>query len=159
MRPITNKIASLRSRRKERGASAIEFILSILMVLFVFFWLWELVMVMYTLNVLSNAAKEGVRTAIVRGTRSLGGNADWDPIPPGCPFAGDNIRCKVWDYARYSLHDLSGPGEFDVNVLYPEGVNTDGYTVRVVVTYRFVPYLALPVRPSLRTVAEGRIIN
>lgn len=158
---MTFRVRFTRMRRRcaqDRGAVQIEFALSILTVLMVIFFMWELVMVVYTMNVLSDAAKEGVRTAIVRGTKNLGGNADWDPIPPGCPYGTDNIKCRVWDYARFSFHDLS-PSVFDVTVTYPDGVTADGHRVRVDVTYDFVPYLALPITPTLRAASEGRVIN
>lgn len=158
MNSLIERVKRLRHNEQESGAVQIEFALTVLTMLMVIFLMWELIMVVYTMNVLSDAAKEGVRAAIVRGTKNLGGNADWDPAPAGCPFGADNIKCKVWDYARFSFHDLS-PAKFDVVVTYPDGVSTDGHRVRVVVSYEFVPYLALPITPRLQAVAEGRVIN
>jgi len=158
MKSLTQRARRLRHGKGESGAVQIEFILSFLLIMFVIFGIWELVMVVHAMNVLSDAAKEGVRAAIVRGTKNLGGNAAWDPIPAGCPFGSDNIKCKVWDYARFTFHDL-GPSTFDVVVSYPDGVTADGHRVRVVVSYEFVPYLALPIRPRLQSAAEGRVIN
>ena len=60
-----------RKRKSQRGAAQVEFALSILMVVFLMFWVFEMVMVVYTYSVLSDAAKEGVRYAIVRGSEVL----------------------------------------------------------------------------------------
>ena len=123
--------------------------------MFVLFAMWELIMIVHTMNVLSDAAKEGVRYAIVHGTGGLGGTANWDPIPTGCPYAGDNIKCRVWDYARFSLHDISAPSRFNIGVTYN---TTPASRVRVDVSYQFVPYTALPLTPTLSASAEGRIV-
>ena len=147
--------------RGDRGASQVEFCLSILTVVFVIFWMWEVIMAVYTLNVLSDAAKEGVRYAIVRGSRN-------DPayqVGPGSTTAVEN---RVKDYARFSLHDTSA---ITVRVCYPpnnvddpectggsSGTNRDRNRVRVVVLYNFIPYTALPVAPLLRAAAEGRVV-
>lgn len=132
-----------------RGATQIEFILSILTILFVIFWMWELIMVVYTMNVLSDAAKEGVRYAIVRG----GGIDPAYRSGPVCPCPA--IEDRVKDYARFSLHDISA---INVLVTYPDASNEAPSRVRVEVQYNFVPYTALPVMPLLRAAAEGRIV-
>ena len=131
-----------------RGATQIEFILSILTILFVIFWMWELIMVVYTMNVLSDAAKEGVRYAIVRG----GGIDSSYQSGPGNTTA---VEDRVKDYARFSLHDISA---INVLVTYPDASNEAPSRVRVEVQYNFVPYTALPVMPLLRAAAEGRIV-
>ena len=56
--------------RADRGAVEIEFVLSILTVLFTMFWMWEVVMAVYTYSVISDAAREGVRYAIVHGLKN-----------------------------------------------------------------------------------------
>jgi hypothetical protein len=140
----------------DTGAIQIEFILSILTVLFVMLGIWELVMVVHTMNVLSDAAKEGVRYAIVHG----GGSADCSgPNPPSsCTNpdpAGNNVADLVKDYAKYSFLDISA---LVVTVTYPDGSDVAPNRVRVEVQYDFVPFTALPIRPRLRAAAEGRIV-
>ena len=156
---IAERYHRTRASAEDCGAAQIEFVLSVFLILFVMFLMWEFVMLVYTMNVLSDAAKEGVRVAVVRGTKNLGGNADWDPLPAGCPFGTDNVKCKVWDYARFSLHDISDPARFNVIVTNPGGTAVEGYRVRVVVTYRYLPYIAIPLNPTLRAAAEGRLVN
>ena len=158
-RTVVERYNRILGLAEDRGAAQVEFALSILLVISLMFLIWEFVMLVYTMNVLSDAAKEGVRVAIVRGTKSLGGNADWDPVPAGCPFGTDNIKCKVWDYARFSLHDISDPARFNVTVSNPGGATADGYRVRVEVAYRYLPYIGIPLSPTIHAAAEGRLIN
>jgi len=124
--------------------------------MFTLFGIWELIMVVHTMNVLSDAAKEGVRYAIVHG----GGNMNCSgPSPPEtCTNpdpAADKVVAVVKDWARYSFHDISAMG---VTVTYPDGTTEAPSRVRVEVAYDFVPYTALPIRPQLRAAAEGRIV-
>ena len=134
-------------RRGEKGAVQIEFILSFLVIMFMMFAMWELIMITHTMNVMSDAAKEGVRCAIVRGNGC--------PAPAGCPFAGDNIKCRVWDYARFSLHDVSA---INIDVTYPDGTTIAPNRVRITLAYDFVPYTAMPYKPTIHAAAEGRIV-
>jgi hypothetical protein len=146
----------------------IEFLLSMMTVLFVLFWMWEGVMVVYTYNVLSDAAKEGLRYAIVHGP----GNSNCSgPAPSGsgaCPDASaTNVVNIVKDYASYSFHDLSAVtagctalAANQICVSYPDGTNAPPNRVRVVVNYNFVPYIRLPwAAPHIVAVAEGRMVN
>lgn len=140
----------------DRGAIQIEFILSILTVLFVILGTWELIMVVYTMNVLSDGAKEGVRYAIVHG----GGNTNCSGPnpPPSCTSpdpTANNVVTLVKDYAKYSFVDVSA---ITVTVTYPDGSNDAPNRVRVEVRYDFVPFTALAIRPHLRAAAEGRIV-
>ncbi len=147
---------TLLQRRKDRGAVQIEFILSILVILFIMFAMWELIMIVHTMNVLSDAAKEGVRYAIVHGSHNT--NCSGPAPPPECtdPDAtGTRVAAVVLDYAKYSLHDVSG---ITVSVTYPDGANIPPNRVRVTVAYDFVPYTALNLRPTLHAAAEGRIV-
>ena len=139
-----------------------EFILSIFMMMFVIFWIWELVMAVYTKNVLADAAKEGVRYAIVHGQ----GNSNCSgPNTPACPdTTGANVISQVQSYAQMTLHDTSA---MTVTVQYLDDAGGNATTVdpntrvRVEVSYVYVPYIpSLPwVAPTLNAVAEGRIVN
>jgi Flp pilus assembly protein TadG len=145
------------SRRNARGAVQIEFILSILTVLFLIFGMWEMIMIMHTMNVLSDAAKEGVRYAVVHGGGGSTNCSGPNP-PPECTSpdpAAAKVAAVVMDYAKYTLHDISA---ITINVSYPDGNNTSPSRVRVVVSYDFIPYTALNLRPTLHAAAEGRIV-
>jgi hypothetical protein len=139
-----------------RGAAQIEFILSFITIIFVMFGIWELIMVVHTMNVLSDAAKEGVRYAIVHG----GGNINCSgPNPPTTCTNPDPAAIRVVDvvkdWAKYSLHDISA---ISVTVTYPDGSAEAPGRVRVEIAYNFVPYTALPITPTLRAASEGRIV-
>lgn len=145
------------SRRNARGAVQIEFILSILTVLFLIFGMWELIMIMHTMNVLSDAAKEGVRYAIVHGGGGSTNCSGPNP-PPECTSpdpAAARVASVVRDYAKYTLHDISA---ISISVTYPDGQIIAPNRVRVEVAYAFVPYTALNLRPTLHAAAEGRIV-
>jgi Flp pilus assembly protein TadG len=143
-------------RRRQRGAALIELAVSVLVLFFVVFWTWELVMAVYTYAVLSDAAKEGVRYAIVHGIDVGTGNCSG----PGCTDAsGTNVANVVRDYAQYALHDMSA---MTVTVNYPETAVTysqSGGLVTVNVSYTYVPWVKLAwTPPALVTGAQGRIV-
>jgi Flp pilus assembly protein TadG len=138
-----------RLTRGNRGAVQIEFILSIMVIMFVIFGMWELIMIVHTMNVLSDAAKEGVRYAIVHGSYNTSGSQS----SGGNKTAVENY---VKDYANLTFHDMSA---ISVSVTYPpNGTNNTGDRVRVEVAYTFVPYTALNLRPRLTAASEGRIV-
>jgi len=140
--------------RGNRGAVQIEFILSIMVIMFVIFGIWELIMIVHALNVLSDSAKEGVRYAIVHGTY----NTSSYQSGTGNTTAVQNY---VKDYANLTFHDMSA---LSVSVTYPDVSGSDpsgnkaGDRVRVQVVYTFVPYTALNLKPTLSAAAEGRIV-
>ena len=149
----TNRSNGLRA---DRGAAEVEFVLSILTVLFVMFWTWEVVMAVYTYSVISDAAREGVRYAIVHGSKNSNCSG---PVPTGftaCPDpSGANVKAVVRDYASYSFHDISA---IVINVTY-DTYNASPGRVQVAVTYNFIPYTAFPFHPRLKATAVGRIAN
>ena len=154
-----------------KGQTQIEFILSILTILFVIFWMWEVIMGVYTYNVLSDAAKEGIRYAIVHGSRNSNcsgpgvcGQGTVGQVS-STDSSGTNVANVVKDYAKYSLHDTSG---MTVSVSYPDPQTLPGgtqvwneapSTVTVKLSYKYIPYLALPIQPTFNVRAQGRIVN
>ncbi len=120
----------------------------------------ELVMLIYSYNVLADSAKEGVRYAIVHGIGSTNcsGPGDNTTTPATtCPDApGANVQSKVTRYALYSLHSTASMG---VNVTYPDTSSRPPSRVRVVVSYQYRPFFGLG-WPSVivRAAAEGRIM-
>jgi len=150
----TNRSNGLRA---DRGAAEVEFVLSILTVLFVMFWTWEVVMAVYTYSVIADAAREGVRYAIVHGSKNSNCSG---PVPAGftaCPDpSGANVTAVVRDYASYSFHDISA---INIDVNYVDTYNTSPRRVQVAVTYNFIPYTAFPFHPRLKATAVGRIAN
>lgn len=170
MRLPGNRKGRRHGSRNDRGAVQIEFVLSIMTIMFVLFAIWELIMIVHTMNVLSDAAKEGVRYAIVHGEKN-------DPAYQSGPGSVAAVQNLVRDYARLSFQDVPLTA---IRVCYPPncdpsapppgcqpppvfpcgdgGTNELLSTVRVEVEYQFAPYTALPFRPALRAAAQGRIV-
>jgi Flp pilus assembly protein TadG len=137
-----------RKRGPQRGAVMVEFALSILFTVLLIFMVFEMVSLVYTYAVLSDAAKEGVRYAIVRGS-------DVAAAEQCSPTSTTGLINAVTDYAKMSLHDVSA---ITVTPTYPDGDNAATDRVKVTVSYTYVPYISLPfTAPTITTTAEGRI--
>jgi Flp pilus assembly protein TadG len=142
------------------GQAAVEFALTILVVIFVVFWAIELIMMIYTYVVLAEAAKEGVRYAIVHGSNNSIRSGPTCPCPAidGPPGTG-----VVKTAAKWSLHDTSTM-TVTVNYLDDAGnpaTDVDPPTmVRVVVSYPYRPFFSFAwTALTVRAAAQGRIMN
>ena len=60
------------ARRGEKGQAAVEFALTVVFLMLLIVGFVELVMMLHTYNVIADAAKEGVRYAIVHGAGNTG---------------------------------------------------------------------------------------
>jgi TadE-like protein len=167
----------------DRGATMVETALTIFTFLVAMLAVMEMAMMLYSYAVISAAAKEGVRyAAVVGNTTAYTNTANWwalNEVPGGCPFgatafssAGDptvGIQCKVWDYARYSLQDVSGT-KLGVRVTFQPSNDADcpagtsplwsvPCQVRVAVNYTYAPLFGIPLTPRMTAVAEARMVN
>jgi len=146
---------SLRKNGLEAGQGQIEFVISLFAIMILIFCAWEALMAVYTSNVLGDAAKEGVRYAIVHGST---GNASCNDANATGKCSSDpfGVKTVVNNYAQASLHDISA---ITINVNYVDGTNDPPNRVQVTVAYTYVPYINLSFfHPTLRTTAEGRIV-
>jgi Flp pilus assembly protein TadG len=100
--------------RSEDGSLVVETALSLLVVMPMVFWLFEMCMLTYTYSVLGDAARQGVRYAIVHGTDS--GNCSGPSSGCGDTSAA-NVKSVVNAAAAYSFHDLT---RMTVQVTYPD---------------------------------------
>lgn len=143
----SNRLQAIHADAK--GEVTLEFALTLPSIVFVTLWFFELTMAVYTYTVLSDAAKEGVRYAVVHGALSP------SPSGPVCPCSA--VENVVRSYAQISFHDVSGMA---VTVTYPDlTLNLPSSLVKVTVTYTYVPFLNLPwIVPLLKAGAEGRIV-
>jgi Flp pilus assembly protein TadG len=138
----------------EGGAMLLEFSLSIWTLFLVTFLIFEFCMLVYTYSVLSNAAREGVRYAIVHGTDSSTcsgpGSGCGDP-------SGTNVTASVKSYASVSFHDISG---MTVTPSWPDGTATPSSRVVVSISYPYIAYLVLPGfnPPTMQVIAEGGVV-
>ena len=140
--------------REQDGSSLIEFAISIWTVLLLVFFIFEFCMTIYTYSVLANAAREGVRYAVVHGsdTSLCSGPGS------GCSdSSGANITAVVNGFASVSFHDLRA---MTVTPSWPDGSSKPSSRVLVTISYAYIPYLALPgfTAPTMNVTAEGRIV-
>ena len=140
--------------RAESGSMLIEFSLSIWTLFLVTFLIFEFCMAIYTYSVLGNAAREGIRYAIVHGTDS----SSCSGPSSGCgDTGGSNVTAVVNSYAAISFHDTS---LMTVTPSWPDGTSTPSSRVLVTISYSYLPYMTLPGfnAPQMQVTAEGRIV-
>jgi len=130
-------------RASENGTSALEFAVTGMLIFTLLFGMIELAGALYTYVVLSHAADEALRYAIVHS--SDGGSL------------AENTRAKVINEVSISFHDTSG---MTVTVTAPDGSFTPPNRVSVTLRYPLVPYLGLflPNPPTMTAFAQGRMI-
>ena len=157
------------SWRGARGQAQVEFALVIVLLVVLILSMLELMSLLHIYNVLADAAKEGLRYAVVHGT----GNAtpagpscpctdiDGPAAPPGTVSGYGSGYGVVKTYAQYSLHDISG---LTVSVYYPDTANPPANQapnrVRVEIAYPYSPFFNLGwLTVTVNAAAEGRIMN
>jgi hypothetical protein len=121
--------------------------------------LLELTMFVYTYSVLADAAKEGVRYAIVHGASTSGpssGTPSSAPWPSCSTPATGSLLSTVQTYAAASLHSTAS---MNIYACYPDGNNKPGSAVQVTVSYPYQPIFGLS-WPTVNVAANsaGRIM-
>jgi len=148
------------ARRGEKGQAAVEFALTVVFLMLLIVAFVELVMMLHTYNVIADAAKEGVRYAIVHGAGNTGGSGPTCPCAAIDGAAGTGV---VKTYAQYALHDTSA---MTVTVNYNPGGNNGAAAcnkspclVRVTVSYPYQPFFGLGwPTVNVNAAAQGRIV-
>jgi len=148
------------ARRGEAGQAQVEFALTIVFIMVLILSFIEVILFMYTYNVVADSAKEGVRYAIVHGADNTGGCG-----PASCAaITGNAGTGVVKTYAQYSLHDVKGT-KMTVTVDYNPGGNNGAACnkspclVRVSVKYPYEWFFGLGWSTvNVYAAAEGRII-
>jgi len=145
--------AEMRVRAEDCGSILIEFALSVWTLLLLTFLIFEFCMTVYTYSVLGDAAREGIRYAVVHGTD----NSSCSGPSTGCDSTGSAVTAVVNGYAAVSFHDTSG---MTVTPSWPDGSSTPSSRVKVTINYPYIPYLYLPGfnAPTMNVTAEGRIV-
>jgi hypothetical protein len=160
----------LRHRRRGTcGQAQVEFALVIVFLMILILSMLELLTLMHTYNVLADAAKEGLRYAIVHGTQNSTSSGptcpcadiDGPAAPPGTVPGYGSGYGVIKTYAQYSLHDMTG---LTVTVTYPDTANPPANQspnrVQIVVAYPYRPFFNLGwPTVTVNAAAEGRIIN
>ena len=156
-------------RRGTCGQAQVEFALVIVFLMILILSMLELLTLMHTYNVLADAAKEGLRYAIVHGTKNSTSSGptcpcadiDGPAAPPGTVPGYGSGYGVIKTYAQYSLHDMTG---LTVTVTYPDTANPPANQapnrVQIVVAYPYRPFFNLGwPTVTVNAAAEGRIIN
>jgi len=163
-------VISSRTRRSARGQAAVEFALVIVLLMVLVLSMLEFIFLMHTYNAIADAAKEGLRYAIVHGSDNSTpsgpscpcADIDGPAAPPGTVPGYGSGYGVVKTFAQYSLHDLTG---ITVTVAYIDNVpladaNKSPNRVQVVVGYPFRPIFGLGwPTVTVNAAAEGRIMN
>jgi Flp pilus assembly protein TadG len=123
------------SRRSERGAAALEFGIVVVLLMTLLLGVIDFGRALYTYHFVSNAARDGVRFAVVRG-------AECTSLPYGCPAAATDVQ-NYLDNVPLGLN----PARMNVTTTWPVLPNSPaicsttpnypGCTVEVNVRYRF----------------------
>jgi Flp pilus assembly protein TadG len=160
--------------RSQLGQATIEFAFVIILLFVLVLSIVEVMIFVSTYNVLADAAKEGVRYAIVHGANNSQpsgptcpcADIDGPPAPGGTiPGYGSGYGV-VKTFAQYSMHDVTG-SKLTVTVTYGPAdspavtpLNKTPNRVQVVVGYPYKPFFGLG-WPSVtvNASAEGRIMN
>lgn len=123
-----------KAQAEQPGQAAVEFAFVVVLLMVLVVSILELTMFIYTYATLSDAAKEGVRYAIVHGSSGTGA------VQPDCGSAiMTGVPATVLTFASLSLHKLSSN---NVAVDCPNG-NTPGSSVQVSVSYPYQPLFGL----------------
>lgn len=147
---------------RDEGQALLEMAISLGLIMVIVFLVFEFSLMAYTFAVMNDAAREGVRYAIVHGTNNSScsgpGGAGPNNTTVTCgDSSGANVVSRVTAYAAASLHALPAG---DVAVSYPDGSSAPPSRVQVTVTYPYVPLISYPgIAPTMTLTSLGRIVN
>ena len=141
--------------RDTAGSVLIETSLALLVAFPLLFAVFEICMFTYTQSVLGDAARQGVRYAIVHGSDS----PTCSGPSTGCSDpSGANVVNMVQGYAAQYLNTYGG---LVVSVGYPDNSSGPQSRVNVTVTYNYSPFFQSNVtstRMAMHATGEGRIV-
>lgn len=146
-----------RFSREQSGQAQVEFIFSIIFLMIFIAGIIEIIMLVYTYNVLADSAKEGVRYAIVHGTENTSSCSGPGAGSVTCSDStAANVSTAVTTYAKFSGHSTAS---MTVTTTYPDSSSAAPNRVRVTVSYPYQPLLGLGWPTiTVNAAAEGRIM-
>jgi Flp pilus assembly protein TadG len=156
--------------RPQAGQAMVEFMLVAIFIVILFASIVQMIMYMYAYTTYADAAKEGVRYAIVHGTGrnaancSGPGNPSVTPVLTCIDSAGNNVKDAVVNFGVLSFQNFS---RADVTVNYNPnsangagtGCSAAGCLVRVTVAHTYTPLFFKWASFTLRAAADGRVMN
>jgi len=132
----------------------------------------QTILMMYAYSTLANAAKEGVRYAIVHGTGNSNCSGPGNPsVSPAITCAGDptgsvNVTPQVTGFAGLSFQNVTNvsvdydPNNANTNSSFGAPCSAPGCLVRVTVAHAYTPLFGLGWPTiTLNAAADGRIMN
>jgi Flp pilus assembly protein TadG len=167
---------------RELGQAMVEFMLVTIFLFLLFVCILQMILLMHAYNTLADAAKEGVRYAIVHGTQnsicSGPGDNTVSPAITCTDASGQNVVDTVTNFASVSFQSISNTPNVEVSVSWnpPDangtcanglngscattGCSAPGCMVKVTVSHVYTPLFGLS-WPSfaLNAAANGRIMN
>ena len=154
-----------RGTKAQQGQAMVEFMLTVVFLTLLVVGIVEMLGFIYTYSVIADAAKEGVRYAIVHGannTTQSGPTTQQTAKTPPCTSSNNNnstapnVINRVTQFAGFSMHDTSN---MNVYVCYLDGNNKSLSQVQVSIAYSFRPLFGFG-WPSVTVYANsaGRIV-
>lgn len=156
--------------QKHGGQALVEFMLTATFLVLLTVSILEVAEFIYTYGVMADAAKEGVRYAIVHGVNSgsangpgsgatassppcTSGNATTDSAKTGANI--DGITSAVTNFAAFSLHSTKS---ITVFVCYLDASNSLGSRVEVTISYPYQPFFFKWPSVTVFANSAGRIV-
>lgn len=147
-----------------RGATMVEFSLTFLVVAFVLFLLIEFALWIHCYNTLADAAKAGVRYAVVHGSGTASGvqagpsSCATNPCSSDCSTNISPVQAEVTKWAGFSIYPTSS-ATMTITVCYLDGSNSAPNRVRVTVSNTVSPFFGIfGGTPPVTAAAQGRIV-
>lgn len=179
------KLRSRKYRPSQCGQAMVEFMLIIGVVFILFVSMLQTMILLHSYNTLADAAKEGIRYAVVHGTGltsaycSGPGNSAVTPHLTCSDSTGTNVQTAVTNFAGLSLQSVpasevtvcydpnsttSPPtctnGDNTNNTAFGAACSAPGCEVRVTVSHAYTPLFGLGWPTiTLNAAAQGRIMN
>ena len=146
------------AKPKAKGQAQVEFALTVLFVMILIAGCLEMFVLIYTYSVLADAAKEGVRYAIVHGT-GVGTSTCSGPGGGGVTCTDStaaNVTTTVTNYLNLSFHSTTN---MTVTPTYVDSSSAAPNRIRVTVSYPYEPIFGLGwPTVTVNAAAEGRIV-
>jgi hypothetical protein len=159
MSNVRYKVKSRMVRKHQSGQAAVEFLLTVILVMLLILAFVELIMMLFAYNVVADAAKEGVRFAIVHGTLSNSCNGPGDPLNGSltCDASKAGVITAVTNYANHSGQTVAA-GEIAITYTNPTGgaaCSSPGCGIQITISHPYRAFFGLG-WPSVRLAAAAR---
>ena len=144
--------------RREDGSSLIEFAIVSFLLIMVLLSVVEMSRFILVYTTMADAARAGVRYAMVHGGDLTSGASTPDTGKTSCTTGCTGIATVVQNYADAGL---IGGASVSTTVTYPDSSNAAGSRVQVAVQWTYVPlvgYFIPTLSQTLSSTSEGVIV-